>query len=128
MTQPGAPSKAASPGREAAGASPLASLSRSLPAGRELPNARRFLEAWSRTQAALQVDRALSRQPAQAGPLNSHALVLQALDLLQDLSPAYLQRVVQAIEAVEALERMGVSASPARAARPRPPRPVKTAR
>jgi hypothetical protein len=45
------------------------------------------------------------RKPANAGPLNSHALVLQTLSLMRDLSPDYLRRFVAGVEALQWLER-----------------------
>jgi hypothetical protein len=33
----------------------------------------------------------LSNKPAQPGPLNSHALLLQAMELMRTLSPHYLR-------------------------------------
>jgi hypothetical protein len=47
------------------------------------------------------------RKPANAGPLNSHALVLQVLSLMRDLSPEYLRRFVGTVETLQWLERAG---------------------
>ncbi len=85
-------------------------------ADRELPSLRRFREAYARTQASVQVVRALERQPVNAGPLNSHALVLQAFSLLQELSPESLRRLLETLDTLDVLER--ASAAPAMAGKP----------
>lgn len=71
----------------------------------ELSSVLRFRETWARSQAVDRVAQALARKPRNAGPLNSHALVLQTFSLLQAASPAYLRRVVDVVEALHWLER-----------------------
>jgi hypothetical protein len=71
----------------------------------ELASVRGFRQAWARGRTLDQVELALVRKPANAGPLNSHALVLQALSLMRDLSPDYLRRFVAGVEALQWLER-----------------------
>jgi hypothetical protein len=71
----------------------------------ELPSARAFRKAWARGRTLEQLEQALFRKPANAGPLNSHALVLQTLTLMRDLSPEYLRRFVGAVETLQWLER-----------------------
>ena len=71
----------------------------------ELANARYFRRAWARGRTLEQVEQALVRKPANAGPLNSHALVLQTLSLMRDLSPDYLRRFVAGVEVLQWLER-----------------------
>lgn len=71
----------------------------------ELASARRFRQAWTRRRSLEQVQRAVARAPANAGPLNSHALVLQSLALARELSPAYLRRVLAQVESLQWLER-----------------------
>ncbi len=83
------------------GASPLAELNRALrearpdpgvaPGGEELASARRFRAAWDAQRALEKLERALSNKPAQPGPLNSHALLLQSMELMRTLSPHYLR-------------------------------------
>ena len=93
--------------------SPLAELNAALRArgaGGELPSVGRFREAWARSQATVDVQRALVRVPANAGPLNSHALVLQSFALLQELSPEALRRMVEVVEALDTLERIAMPA------------------
>jgi hypothetical protein len=50
------------------------------------------------------VEEAIARKPANAGPLNSHVLVLQALGMMQTLSPEYLRRFLAHVEALQWLE------------------------
>lgn len=95
-------------------ASPLAQLMQVLrearpdpavAAGRdELASARRFREAWDAQRALEKLETALARRPAQAGPLNSHALVLQSLQLMRSASPQYLRQFVLHVETLQWLE------------------------
>lgn len=71
----------------------------------ELASVRRFRRSWSSHRAQDQLDQAASRKPANAGPLNSHALVLHALALMRELSPDYLRRFMVQVEALQWLER-----------------------
>lgn len=83
----------------------------------ELPNARRFRRAWLGTRTQEQVRQAAGRKPANAGPLNSHALVLQSLDIMSRLSPDYLRRFVVHVQALQWLARAAQDdAPPARGA------------
>lgn len=71
----------------------------------ELTSARRFRQAWDGLRLLQQVEQAVASGPAQAGPLNSHALVLQSLEMMRALSPAYLRRFVAALETLQWLEQ-----------------------
>jgi hypothetical protein len=71
----------------------------------ELASLKGFRRAWARGRTLEQVEQAMVRKPANAGPLNSHALVLQTLSLMRDLSPDYLRRFVAGVEALQWLER-----------------------
>ena len=88
--------------RAAAGASPHA-----LPGedASELRSLRDFRETWSRIAAVDQVDAAVTRGPENAGPLNSHSLVLRSLALMRSLSPDYLRRFLSQMETLMALEQ-----------------------
>lgn len=64
-------------------------------AGRpELRSAQAFRETWARLCADDEVVQAVQRGPENAGPLNSHMLVLRTLGLMRELSPDYLRRFV----------------------------------
>lgn len=72
----------------------------------ELASVRRFRRAWSSGRAQDQVAQAAARRPAHAGPLNSHALVLQSLDLMGELSPDYLRRFLSQVETLQWLDQV----------------------
>lgn len=61
---------------------------------------RHFRVVWARITAENQVRKALACGPANAGPLNSHMLVLRCLKLMQSVSPEYLRRFLSHIEAL----------------------------
>lgn len=73
--------------------------------GEELASARRFRESWQLAQAQDKLDLAALRRPAQAGPLNSHALVLEALAVVNDISPVYLRRLLGQVDSLQWLEQ-----------------------
>ena len=87
--------------------------------GDELPSVRRFRRAWTRVRAQDQVEQAVARRPAQPGPLNSHALVLQSLARMRELSPEYLRRFVEHVETLQWLEQAAPQTAPARTPRKR---------
>lgn len=74
----------------------------------ELASARRFRQAWTRQRAQTEVASATVRKPANAGPLNSHALALQSLTLMQSLSPDYLRRFLLHVESLQWLDQAGL--------------------
>ena len=71
----------------------------------ELPSLRQFRESWSRHNAVDQVQQAVSRGPENAGPLNSHMLVLHSLERMRALSPHYLQHFMAHAETLLWLEQ-----------------------
>jgi hypothetical protein len=110
-------------------ASPLAGLAQLLRdarpaadiAGRdELASARRFREAWDARRALEKLDLALAQRPAQAGPLNSHALVLQSLELMRAASPRYLRQFVLHVETLQWLAEADEQVGAQRPARKSP--------
>jgi hypothetical protein len=70
----------------------------------ELLSARRFRQTWEACRTHDHVEEAIARKPANAGPLNSHVLVLQALGMMQTLSPEYLRHFLAHVEALQWLE------------------------
>lgn len=83
----------------------------------ELASVARMRLAWSSQRARQQLAQATARKPANAGPLNSHALVLRSLGLMQSLSPDYLRRFLQHVESLQWLDRASALApAPAAAA------------
>ncbi|RYX94720.1 MAG: DUF2894 domain-containing protein [Comamonadaceae bacterium] len=90
----------------------------------ELKSARRFREVWSRIAAADQVDQAIGRGPENAGPLNSHMLVLRSLALMQKLSPDYLRRFLSHVDTLlwldeDAHRQVSADVKPVRRNRPK---------
>jgi hypothetical protein len=69
---------------------------------------RQAREAWVRLDVEHQVAQSLRKAAAQAGPLNSHHLLLRVLQKLQQTSPAYLGAFVAQVEALLWLERAGL--------------------
>jgi hypothetical protein len=74
---------------------------------RELRSAQAFRETWSRICAEDEVTEAVQRGPDNAGPLNSHMLVLRTLGLLRELSPDYLRRFMAQADTLLWLDQTG---------------------
>jgi len=70
-----------------------------------LRSAQRFHETWSRISAETEVTKAEQRAPDNAGPLNSHKLVLHTLSLMRSLSPDYLRGFLAQAETLLWLEQ-----------------------
>ncbi len=85
----------------------------------DLKAVRAFRSTWARLSVDQQLTRSLARIPEQAGPLNSHLLVLRALQLMRDVSPAHLGRFMSYVDALLWLDEVGAPAAPAPAAMPR---------
>ena len=77
-----------------------------------LKSVRQFGEVWSRISAEQQVLQAQHRGPENAGPLNSHKLMVRSLSLMRALSPDYLRRFLAQMDALLWLEQ--ANARPAR--------------
>ena len=58
----------------------------------ELRAVRQFRSTWSKLSTQKQLHSALEQAPKNAGPINSHSLVLRSLALMRDISPDYLSR------------------------------------
>jgi len=71
----------------------------------DLFNARSFRKAWERGRTLDRFEQALARTPANAGPLNSHALVLRSLAQMRELSTDYLRRFLVQAETLQWLEK-----------------------
>ncbi|MCU0925479.1 MAG: DUF2894 domain-containing protein [Hydrogenophaga sp.] len=81
----------------------------------ELRSAQRFRETWERLSAEHTVVQATHRAPENAGPLNSHKLVLRTLGLMSELSPHYLRRFLAHTETLLWLEQAQAQLKPAAA-------------
>ena len=75
------------------------------PAGPELKAATRFRKTWARLGAEKRLRESLAQAPGNAGPLNSHGLVLRALQRMHAVSPDYLSRWVAQVDALLWIEQ-----------------------
>ncbi|WP_409482666.1 DUF2894 domain-containing protein [Noviherbaspirillum sp. ST 5-3] len=71
----------------------------------ELKTIRNFRNTWSKLSADKQLTRALEQAPANAGPINSHMLVLRSLALMREISPDYLNRFMSYTETLLSLDQ-----------------------
>ena len=90
----------------------------------ELKSVHYFRNTWSRLSADKQVTQALGQAPKNAGPINSHVVVLRSLALMRDTSPDYLNRFMSYVDTLLCLEQADKPALPAA----KPPRAAKAAR
>ena len=63
-----------------------------------------FRTTWTRLRTGKKLAQALQQAPKNAGPINSHNLVLRSLALMQDISPDYLNRFVVHVDALLSLD------------------------
>lgn len=86
----------------------------------DMKSVRRFSEVWSKVAAEQRVVQAVERGPENAGPLNSHRLMLRSLTLMRELSPDYLGRFLAQMEALLWLDQVNqqTSLKDAKAKRP----------
>jgi hypothetical protein len=80
----------------------------------DMKSVRQFSEVWSKISAEQQVVKALQRGPENAGPLNSHRLMVRSLSLMRALSPDYLRRFLSQMDSLLWLE--GMNTKPVRSA------------
>ncbi|MDB5771395.1 MAG: hypothetical protein JWM42_1769 [Burkholderia sp.] len=73
----------------------------------ELKTIRNFRNTWSKLSVDRQVAQALEQAPKNAGPINSHMLVLRSLALMRDISPDYLNRFMSYADTLLCLEQSG---------------------
>jgi hypothetical protein len=83
-----------------------AAAASSPPSTIEMKSVQQFRQSWQRMKVQDQVEHALQQGPANAGPLNSHRLVLRTLGLMQDLSPAYLHHFMSHLDTMLQLDTM----------------------
>lgn len=74
-------------------------------ARRELKSVQNFRSTWSRLSADRQVSQALKQPPRNAGPINSHMLVLRSLAMMRDISPDYLNHFMSYVDTLLCLEQ-----------------------
>lgn len=66
----------------------------------ELRSLSYFRDTWSKLSVDRQLNQALAQGPENAGPLNSHLLVLLSLQRLRELAPDYLNRLMSHVDAL----------------------------
>lgn len=64
----------------------------------ELKTVRESRATWARMSVDKQLALAMKQAPINAGPINSHMLVLRSLAMMQEISPDYLSRVVSYVD------------------------------
>lgn len=93
---------------EAHAAEPVANgpgLGAVAPARPELKTVRYFRQTWSKLSVDKRLTQALDQAPRNAGPINSHRLVLQSLALMRDISPDYLSQFTAYIDTLLLLDQ-----------------------
>lgn len=70
----------------------------------ELKTVRESRATWARMSVDRQVSLSMKQGPENAGPINSHMLVLRSLALMQDISPDYLSRFVSYVDTLLSLD------------------------
>lgn len=125
------PSLAAVPGQPPAQQAISRATSVASPA-LELKTVRESRATWARMSVDRQLSLAMKQGPQNAGPINSHMLVLRSLTMMQDISPEYLSRFVSYIDTLLFLDpgEMEVpvkrkKAPPAKAKAPKPTKATK---
>ncbi len=73
--------------------------------GPELKSVRLFRSTWSKLSVDKQLNAALDQAPKNAGPINSHMLVLRSLALMREISPDYLSCFVSYVDTLVHLEQ-----------------------
>ena len=68
-----------------------------------------FRHTWARLAVHRSLNQSLAKTPKNAGPLNSHRLVLRGLEVMREVSPAYLNRFVTYVDALLVLDGMGAA-------------------
>jgi hypothetical protein len=96
----------------------------------ELKTVRESRATWARLSVDKQLALAMKQAPQNAGPINSHMLILRSLTMMQAISPEYLSRMVSYVDTLLTLDP-GEMAAPVK--RKKPPasktaKPAKAAR
>ena len=73
----------------------------------ENPRIQAFKKQLNKISVQKQVTQAIAQAPQNAGPINSHMLVLRSLGLMRDLSPDYLNRFMAHVDTLLCLEEAG---------------------
>ena len=87
--------------------SPAPSMARASTWRSESPRVQQFRKTLSKLSVQKQVSHANAQAPQNAGPINSHMLVLRSLGLMRELSPDYLNRFMAYVDTLLCLEEAG---------------------
>jgi len=90
----------------------------------ELKTMRYFRNTWSKLSVEKQVTQALGQAPKNAGPINSHMLVVRSLALMREISPDYLNRYMSYVDTLLCLDQGDKKSKPV----PKKPPVVKAAK
>ena len=71
----------------------------------ELHTTQYFRETWSKLNVVKRVTQELDHPPPNAGPINSHRLVLRSLATMRDISPDYLSRFTSYVDTLLCLDQ-----------------------
>ncbi len=71
----------------------------------ELKATQYFRNTWAKLSINKRVTHALGQAPKNAGPINSHMLVLRSLALMRDISPDYLNRLTAYVDTLLCLDQ-----------------------
>lgn len=80
------------------------------------PSVVQFRQQLDKIRVQKQVNQAMAQAPHNAGPINSHMLVLRSLRLMRDVSPDYLNRFMNYADTLLCLEEIGQPRAKARTA------------
>ena len=78
----------------------------------DLKAIRYFKRTWEKLSVDKKLRRAFDQGPENAGPLNSHMLVLRSLSLMRDISPDYLSRFVSYVDSLLWLDQANKTSKP----------------
>lgn len=83
------------------------------------PRIQQFRQQLGKIRVQQQVSRAIAQAPHNAGPINSHMLVLRSLGVMRDLSPDYLNRFMGYIDTLLWLDEATPKAPSKKAGHPK---------
>lgn len=78
----------------------------------ELKTMRHFRNTWSKLSVEKQLTQALGQAPKNAGPINSHMLVVRSLALMREISPDYLNRYMSYVDTLLCLDQSDQKSKP----------------
>ena len=73
----------------------------------ELKSIQFFRDAWAQLSSGKRIAKAIENIPENAGPLNSHVLVIRSLSMMREISPEYVNRFVSYVDSLLWLEQAG---------------------